>query len=565
MERDSSDEEDDRENLIEQNDRKHHNHQQTVPTSSPHRRSFSTFHIEEYGGVIRRRLFNKRYYYYLLAIFLPLLIIIVYFSADLRSLFSANISSLNFNSASDRMREAELQALYLLEQQQLSLLSIFNQSFPSRNKNFSSNSSFINSFDNVKIENFRSALLKQMTFNKQIQQILLSPHKSGNENVSGSFSGSGFGFDRCKKVESRFLDRKTIEWKPRSDKFLFPICLSGQMSNHLICLEKHMFFAALLNRVLVMPSSKFDYQYNRVLDIEHINLCVGRKVVVTFEEFVQMRKNHVHIDRFICYFSSPTACYVDEEHVKKLKGLGILMGKPESPWKEDVKKPSQKTVQDVLAKFTSNDDVIAIGDVFYADMEQDWVMQPGGPLAHKCKTLIEPSRLILVTAQRFIQTFLGKNFIALHFRRHGFLKFCNAKNPSCFYPIPQAADCIARVAERANAPVIYLSTDAAESETDLLQSLIIVNGKTVPLVKRPSHTSVEKWDSLLSRHGIEDDSQVEAMLDKTISAMSNVFIGASGSTFTEDILRLRKDWESASLCDEYLCQGELPNFIAEDE
>lgn len=51
------------------------------------------------------------------------------------------------------------------------------------------------------------------------------------------------------------------------------------------------------------------------------------------------------------------------------------------------------------------------------------MMQPGGPLAHKCKTLIEPSRLIMLSAQRFIQTFLGERFIALHFQRHGFLKF----------------------------------------------------------------------------------------------------------------------------------------------
>ncbi|GKE79446.1 hypothetical protein Tco_1545566, partial [Tanacetum coccineum] len=48
---------------------------------------------------------------------------------------------------------------------------------------------------------------------------------------------------------------------------------------------------------------------------------------------------------------------------------------------------------------------------------------------------------------------------------------------------------------------------------------------------------------------------VEAMLDKTISALSGVFIGAPGSTFTEDILRLRRGWGTASVCDEYLCQG----------
>uniref|UniRef100_A0A7N0RGH3 O-fucosyltransferase family protein n=2 Tax=Kalanchoe fedtschenkoi TaxID=63787 RepID=A0A7N0RGH3_KALFE len=141
----------------------------------------------------------------------------------------------------------------------------------------------------------------------------------------------------------------------------------------------------------------------------------------------------------------------------------------------------------------------------------------------------------------------------------------NAKQPSCFFPIPQAAECISRIVERASAPVIYLSTDAAESETGLLQSLIVVKGKVVPLVKRPARNAAEKWDALLYRAKIEDDNQVKAMLDKTICAMSNVFIGAPGSTFTDDILRLRKDWGSASTCDEHLCQGEVPNFIAEGE
>ncbi|KAE8734360.1 putative leucine-rich repeat receptor-like protein kinase [Hibiscus syriacus] len=174
-------------------------------------------------------------------------------------------------------------------------------------------------------------------------------------------------------------------------------------------------------------------------------------------------------------------------------------------------------------------------DVFFAGVETDWVTRPGGLIAHKCKTLIEPSKLILLTAQRFIQTFLGSDFIALHFRQHEFLKFCvvwlsmstlsvlvehmhssengiayflsNVKNPSCFYPIPQAADCITRMVERANTPIIYLSTDAAESETGLLQSMIVLNGKTIPLVKWPPCSSAEKWDALLYRHGIEDDPQ----------------------------------------------------------
>ncbi|CAK9149909.1 unnamed protein product [Ilex paraguariensis] len=59
--------------------------------------------------------------------------------------------------------------------------------------------------------------------------------------------------------------------------------------------------------------------------------------------------------------------------------------------------------------------------------------------------------------------------------------------------------------------------------------------------------------------------KVEAMVDKTICALSTVFIRSSGSTFTEDILRLRKDWGSASPCDEYLSRGEVPNFITDDK
>lgn len=57
-------------------------------------------------------------------------------------------------------------------------------------------------------------------------------------------------------------------------------------------------------------------------------------------------------------------------------------------------------------------------------------------------------------------------------------------------------------------PVIYLSTDAAESEHGLLQSLLVLNGKPIPLVKRPPRNSAEKWDALLYRHGLEEDSQV---------------------------------------------------------
>lgn len=517
--------------------------------SSPsHRRS--AFHINNLSSSSHapRRCVNKRY---LFAFLLPFILLIVYFTTDLKSLFfrSSLSDSNNFDNVS-RMRQSELTALSLLQNQQLRLYNLLNRT----------------SFVNYSVQ-LQSALLTQISLNKQIQHALLSSHQLGNtfgEDTSGNDTDLSY-FGACRKLDVRFAERRSIEWKPRGNKFLFAICVSGQMSNHLICLEKHMFFAAVLNRVLVIPSPKVDYEFSHVLDVEHINKCLGRKVVVTFDEFAETKKNHLHVDRFICYVSLPTPCFVDDDHLKKLKALGVSFNKLDTAWVENVKQPTVRSIHDVTAKFSSDDDVIAIGDVFFADVEKEWVMQPGGPIAHKCKTLIEPSRLIMLTAQRFIQTFLGEGFTALHFRRHGFLKFCNAKKPSCFFPVPQAAECITRVVERANTPVIYLSTDAAESETSLLQSLVVLNGKGVPLIKRPARNSAEKWDALLYRHGLEEDPQVEAMLDKTICALSSVFIGSSGSTFTEDILRLRKDWGSASECDEYLCEGEQPSFIAEDE
>lgn len=557
MDRESSDDEEDRRHLIHQND--------TIPKSPRP----STFQIDEddhhqfksprhsiQANNVRNLIFNKRY---LLAITLPLLIIFIYFTADFKSLFRTKFSSDSVQDdavASNMMRESELRALYLLKQQQSGLLDLWNRT-SMRNLNSTSTSS--NS-----IHDLRSALIDQISLNKKIQQALLSSHQFGNlldsdeHNITDSILA-------CGKVDQKLSERRTIEWKPKQDKYLFAICTSGQMSNHLICLEKHMYFAAVLNRVLIIPSSKVDYEFNRVLDINHINRCLGKEVVITFEEFAERKKNHMHIDKVLCYFSLPQPCYVDDEHVKKLKAIGVSMSDPKTVWTEDVKKPTDRTKQEVIEKFSTNDDVLAIGDVFFADVEKEWVMQPGGPIAHMCQTLIEPSRVILLTAQRFIQTFLGEKFVALHFRRHGFLKFCNAKNPSCFFPIPQAAECITRLVERANIPVIYLSTDAAESETGLLQSLVTSNGKTVPLITRPPRNSAEKWDALLYRKKLDGDPQVEAMLDKTISALSGVFIGAPGSTFTEDIIRLRRGWGTASVCDEYLCEGEVPNFIAGDE
>ncbi|CAN6467708.1 unnamed protein product [Victoria cruziana] len=519
-----SDVEDDRHRLIER------------PEEEAKKIQRSNFEIgEEVRKMPRFRPFRMINKWYIVAIFIPVIVVVVFFSFGSTKLFG-DFPSLSFKStpysSADRMRESELKALYLLRRQKLGFVRLWNltsvNSTASNVSYLSSSNSTANVSDSTKrkvpeppilVDDLRSELLRQIRVNEEIQHTLLSSHMAGNESefleyASPDFDVSeGYMINRCSKIGTP-ANLRRIEWKPDPKKFLLAICLSGQMSNHLICLEKHMFFAALLGRTLVFPSSKIDYQYERVLDINHINDCFGVKVVLTFEEFAEKRKGRLHIDRFICYISNPP-CFLDEDHIKKLERVGISMGKPTAAWPKGSEE--NRVADDIVGKFSCADEVLAVGDLFYAKVEEEWVMQTGGPIKHKCKSLIQPNRLIILTAQRFIQTFLGENFIALHFRRHGFLKFCNAKKESCYFPIPQAANCILRKVEKTNAPVIYLSTDAAESETDLLQSLIVLDGHVVPLFKRPSHTSVEKWDALLYRNHLGSDDQVFLSLSRSLS------------------------------------------------
>ncbi|KAH7443935.1 hypothetical protein KP509_02G056600 [Ceratopteris richardii] len=325
-----------------------------------------------------------------------------------------------------------------------------------------------------------------------------------------------------------------------------------------------MFFAALLGRKLILPSPDFDYSYERVLNITHIADCLGiADIVISFDSFLHDHDGHLHVNKFLCYMHD---CYIDKEHEEKLKHLGVSWDKKVEVWPHDPDYPSHPHAAEIVEKFASDDEIIGVGDLFYADVESDWVNQVGGPLQHKCRSLIQPHSYIISTAERFIQTYLGKNFVALHFRRYGFLTFCNEnseKGHEChFYPIPQAAECILRTASATSARVIYLSTDAQGSETGLLQTLLYKDGMRISLVQRPDHDGGEKWDSPLARHGLLNDKEVIAMLDKTICSMSSTFIGSPGSTFSVDILRMRNEWGTSSSCDQYLCGGEKPDFVA---
>ena len=365
-------------------------------------------------------------------------------------------------------------------------------------------------------------------------------------------------------------------WRPARGRYLVMICTSGQVSNRLVCLRKHMYFAALLNRTLVLPPGSVDYQYDHLLDIAHLQRCLASAtnsthVVMTFQEFQVMRGANLHVDELICYMHD---CYFDKEHQTKWEALGFTFGPCRDAWvtpkttTTTTTTPRRESREEIVARFGGGEeqDVIAVGDLFYADVEDSG----GFEVASQCRGMVRPHRSIATAAERFVQTYLGGNFVAVHFRRHGFLVFCNRQvpGPSCFYPIPQAARCIERaVRAAAAADVVFLSTDAPESEATALVAALARRG--VDVVRRSAaHEPLAKWDAPLWRLAPNREAEpgVMALVDQTICALAATFIGTRSSSFSAHIQHLRHDMLTASTCDAPICHNlGPPSFQAPTE
>nr|GEY57661.1 O-fucosyltransferase 36-like [Tanacetum cinerariifolium] len=87
---------------------------------------------------------------------------------------------------------------------------------------------------------------------------------------------------------------------------------------------------------------------------------------------------------------------------------------------------------------------------------------------------------------------------------------------------------------------LYLALVAYAIEYQKVEAMLdkTLSALSGVFIRAPGSTFTE--DILRLRRGWGTVASVEAMLDKTLSALSGVFIGAPGSTFIEDILRLRR-------------------------
>ncbi|KAL0386647.1 UNVERIFIED_CONTAM: O-fucosyltransferase 5 [Sesamum latifolium] len=199
--------------------------------------------------------------------------------------------------------------------------------------------------------------------------------------------------------------------------------------------------------------------HRRKMGIKWICMRITRMRIFGLEQVWEGGSEHMFL--LLCLIG------LGDPECKEVRRFSLALSKIEAVWEEDVKQPKQRTAQDILEMFSSDEMLLQL---------------------EMCS--------LLMSTDSGVQQNLFNGF-----------QQCQATKV-VFTLFPQAADCINRVVERANSPVIYLSTDAADSETGLLQSLVVWNGKTIPLVQRPAVNSAEKWDALLYRHGLEGDSQL---------------------------------------------------------
>lgn len=408
---------------------------------------------------------------------------------------------------------------------------------------------------------------QELTVNEHLQHLLqsrpMAPAPAAAE------AGAAPASPACRSIAEPPMPRRgsTVGipyWQSqRRDRYLVLICDSGQVTNHLICLHKHMYMAALLNRTLVLPPGSLDYKYEHLLDIAHLQHCLGNSSIITFTAFEQAGgKNHhrLHIDKLLCFKPD---CYFDHEHQAKWEALGFTFGPRENAWATPLQQQHHQAPRRrdaVVARFGTEEAVVAVGDLFYAEVEES------EEFTVTMHAALRPHPSIVVAAQRFVQTYLGANFVAVHFRRHGFLVFCNKQMPgsSCFYPIPQAARCIERKVREVGADVVFLSTDAAESEVEALVAVLQHQRGVVVVRRSATHEALAKWDAVLWRQqGREAEAGVMAMVDQAICSLAMAFVGTPGSSFSAHIQSMRVAMATASSCDTHLCDGHgPPSYIA---
>eukprot|EP00850_Spirogloea_muscicola_P023391 SM000353S13167 [mRNA] locus=s353:58220:60225:+ [translate_table: standard] len=213
------------------------------------------------------------------------------------------------------------------------------------------------------------------------------------------------------------------------------------------------------------------------------------------------------------------------------------------------------------------DAVLSLGDVYLPANVTDAPPLPrilsarhNGTMATKCRLLVKPHDAIIKAARGFVREFTGANYAALHLRRSDFYRDVPQPQKGLkYWSIQQVAECISRKLQAlGGVRLLFLATDATDSDVRLLQSLLLglaSPAQPVSLVRLPN-MGREVWAGDLNRLGLAEDPLAVALVEKLICAMAAAFFSSPYSSFSFHIRQYRAAFSMPTCYDQLICEGQ---------
>ncbi|GJP55959.1 hypothetical protein CLOM_g14997 [Closterium sp. NIES-68] len=153
-----------------------------------------------------------------------------------------------------------------------------------------------------------------------------------------------------------------------------------------------------------------------------------------------------------------------------------------------------------------------------------------------------------------ISALVGR-YMAIHWRRTDLIN--SFKDPGSHLTVEQTGRCVARKMIRSgNLTTLFLATDTNEDEVKQLDQVLRTYIPNLRLVRQPEFLKGEGWAAVLEQAHFSHMATVQAMLDKVICAMADVFSGTDASSFTSDIGRIRAGLRFVVCDDAPICHGQ---------
>ncbi|GAQ79568.1 hypothetical protein KFL_000330140 [Klebsormidium nitens] len=372
--------------------------------------------------------------------------------------------------------------------------------------------------------------------------------------------------------------RKSLEWNPRPDKYLLAWCLMGKFTNRLICHMKFMTISALLGRTLIWPQEDFQFNYTTALDMPRVKRCFTPEsqransdkvpIILTLEEYREQGHNENVTIRCL-----QADCLSRVEMAERFDQQGFAYHEDEDNPDWGLEFGAITTLKQVQDRYAPLHDVgvLAIGDPYGIDIREEergdsarvvarwtstgivnsWNLQSGNLTAQNCAPAVLPNEAIMVAARNFVRAFFGAiPFLSIHIRRGDFFEFDHLM-PS----ITDVGLCIrATLLVHPEMKVVFAATNASPPELALLRQLV-----QVPIVVLDNdHTIAASWNNVLENQfgaNWNEDTLILSMLDKAICSLSTVFLSSSLSTFSLDILRIRRGLGNVHCHDGDFCKA----------